>query len=210
MSPTRSAWQALGALALTLLLVGAPGLRAENRVEALSSGSGSLIPKDVDVNLVEVDVAGKTSVGFRRTELGTREGTSELYFRMVRQKETAAMDPRDRRKGGMSNPLSGLGTFHVGVVGIETDGTRGNPLAIRAGVYGLGRIKDDLMGVTEFAYQSGTFGGNGTKPTNKAGLHSRMGFRKGFSNKFYAEADYTFSPGLDRDGVPGVRLGLQF
>lgn len=183
---------------------------AENRVEALSSGSSGLIPKEVDVNLVEVDVAKRTAVGFRRTDLGSRDDTHELYFRLERQRETAAMDSRDRRKGGMNNPLSGLGTFHVGVVGIETDGSKGNPLAVRAGVYGLGRLKEDLMGVTELAYQSGTFGGNGTMPKNQAGLHARMGFRKGFSKNFYAEADYTFSPGLERDWVPGVKVGMQF
>lgn len=199
-------------LAVTLALAGllVAGARAENRVEALSSGNSGLLPDKVDVNLVEVDVAGKTSVGFRRTDLGSRSDTSELYFRLVREKQTAAMDPRDRRKGGMDNPLSGLGTFHVGLVGIETDGSRGNPMAIRAGVYGLGRLKEDLMGVTEFGYQSGTFGGDGTKPSNKAGLHARMGFRKGIAKNFYGEVDYSFSPGVDEDWVPGVRVGMQF
>jgi hypothetical protein len=198
------------AVALVLAALLAAGARAENRVEALSTGNTGLIPDEVDVNLVEVDVAGKTSVGFRRTDLGSRSDTNELYFRLVREKQTAAMDPRDRRQGGMKNPLAGLGTFHVGLVGIETDGSRGNPMAIRAGVYGLGRLKEDLMGVTEFGYQSGTFGGDGTKPTNKAGMHARMGFRKGIAKNFYGEVDYSFSPGTEEDWVPGVRLGMQF
>lgn len=199
-----------GRLALVALAFWAGLASAENRVEAISTGGSGWIPDKVDVNLVEMDVAAKTTVGFRQTELGRRDGTYELYLRMERQRETSALDPRDKRQAGMNNPLAGVGTFHVGLVGIETDGSRGNPMAVRAGVYGLGRVKEDLMGITEVAYQSGTFGGDGTQPTNQAGLHARMGVRKQIATNFYAEADYTFSPGVKKDWVPGIHLGMKF
>jgi hypothetical protein len=110
----------------------------------------------------------------------------------------------------MSNPLSGMGSFHLGVVGLETDGSRGNPVSVRAGIYGLTRVKGNLFSVTEFAYQTGTFGGDLSLTQNKGGLYSRVGMRQNLDNQVYAETDYSFAPGSSEDWIPRVRVGMSF
>jgi hypothetical protein len=160
-------------------------------------------------NLVEVDVGEKLAVGFRNTRLGIRD-TNEIFFRLQKSKESSALDPRDNRKGGVKNPLSALGSMHLGLVGVETDGSRGKAYSLRAGLYGLKRAQDGLFTVTEFAYQSGTFGGDLNLKQNKGGLFSRIGVRKTLSNSAYAETDYSFSPGIERRGIPRLRVGMSF
>lgn len=206
MSPRRLATRA--GLAVALACAAAAGAAAETRVETFSSSSG--IPERFDMALVEVDVSNQAAFGFRRSDLGTRERTSELYLRIEKQKEHAALDRRDRRKGGMNNPLAGIGSLHLGLVGVDLDGTRGNPMAVRAGVYGLGRLSPGTMGITELAYQSGTFGGEPGREQNQAGFHTRFGLRKAVGGSIYLEADYTFSPGTTRDWTPGFKLGMSF
>lgn len=190
-----------------LLLAPALSLQAETRVET-SSRSG--FPDQATPNLVEVDVSSRWALGMRSTDLGSREDTNELFLRLTRLEESRALDPRDKRKTGMNNPFAGMGALHIGVVGVEFDGSRGNPMSVRAGLYGLSRLQGKLFSVTEFTYQTGTFGGDGSLKQNKGGMYSRVGMRQNFDDNFYAETDYSFSPGTDRSWEPRFRLGLTF
>ncbi len=184
---------------------------AETRLETFNaSGLSGSLDAGFGLDLVEVDLGQKASMGFRRSSLGVREETGEVFLRVQQKKSRSAYDPRDKRSHGGKNPVSSAETFHIGVIGLETDGTRGNPMAVKAGVYTLRRVKEDLMGVSEFGYQSGTFGGDGTRPTNTGGLFSRLGMRKAISSSFYGEIDYSFSPGVEKSWTPQVRVGMAF
>lgn len=190
-----------------LVLLCAATAAGETRVETYSEDG---LPDKLAPALIEVDVAKKVALGIRETGLGTR-GTNEFYFRLNRSQETAALDPRDKRKEGMKNPLKALGSIHVGVVGLELDGTRGMPLALRAGLYGLTRLpQSTVLGVTELAYQTGTFGGDPLNHQNQGGLYTRWGMRKAFKSGWYTEGDYTLEPGGDKDWLPRIRFGMTF
>lgn len=193
-------------LVAILLLLPVLSLWAENRIET-SSQEG--LPNKMVPNLFEVDLGEKLALGFRNTDLGSRD-TNEFFLRLTRDQQSSSYDPRDKRKEGMNNPLSRIGAFHVGVVGLETDGSRGNPVSVRAGLYGLSRVQGKLFSVTEFAYQSGTFGGDVDHTQNKGGLYSRLGVRQKIDDQVYAETDYQFAPGTDENWIPRFRLGMSF
>lgn len=191
-------------LLVCLLLLAAPAV-AENRVEGLSTRSGGemLAP-----DLVEIDLMKKGSLGFRATDLGRRD-THEFYVRMSKGEESRPLDPRDQRSQSKGSLFSASG-FHVGLAGVDVDGTRGNPQSLRLGIFTNRRLADKVMGVSEMMYQTGTFGGHADRQQNKGGLYSRVGARMKFGRGWYGVTQYTFAPGRDEKWLPEVRVGMSF
>jgi len=192
-------------LAMVLCGAVAPAARAETRVEGLSSRTHTEM---LQPDLVEVDVAQKGSIGFRSTPLGGRS-TNEIFVRINKDTTNKPMDPRDQRSAVKGSLFEATG-FHVGLAGVDVDGTRGNPHSLRLGLYTTKRMSEKVMGISEFAYQTGTFGGEEDRLQNKGGLHSRVGARFKLGKGAYGVTQYTFTPGRDSRWTPEFRVGVGF
>ena len=180
---------------------------AETRIEGFS---GEGFNQSFGLHLAEIDVAESLSIGFRETELGNRLETNELFLRYVSDRENNSLDSRDRRVVGMNNPESLLRSFHLGLVGIEFNGSKGQPNAVRLTMFQKSRISDSAFATGEFGYQTGTRQ-NGTNQKNSGGIFSQFGIRKIFQSGFYGAATYTKSPGGSSYGwEPTLSMGIGF
>lgn len=195
-------WAGLSILVLALLSSKA---QAETRLEGFG---GSGFNQDFSVHVVEADVHSKFSLGLRQTDLGVRD-TQEVFLRWVRTREHHALDPKDNRKRGMNNPESLLGSIHLGLVGVETNGARGLPTALRVSMFQRSRISASSDGIMEFGYQTGTMQQSANQKVG-GGLFSRFGLRKTVASNFYAAADYVSSPGVGFEWRPNLSLGMKF
>ncbi len=171
-------------------------------------GSGGGIGGSLTPDLIELDVASKGAVGFRQTELGDRD-THEVYLRWLQREDVSPVDPRDKRSASKGTLAERQG-IHLGLSGIEVDGTRGGSQSLRMGIFKYQRLNEALMGIAEFDYQTGTFGGDAAGRQNKGGVAGRLGTRYKISDSFYAIGEFSTSPGAGSSLSPQIRVGASF